>query len=188
MVIDNVDEIALSLGESPSTFFITLISLANGLGRVVGGYLSDQLSSVFSKLQMLAGVALIMSFVMLAFATGSVSLLFGCLLAVGFLFGSAVSLMAVNVADIFGSRYVAMNFGLIDSAPILGSYIFVTGVVMLTYKDNYTDDAGGSSCVGSQCFRAAFIINAFFCTLSALLGFGLHAFTDVRVGEKLAPI
>lgn len=29
-------------------------------------------------------------------------------------------MIAVNVADIFGSRHVATNFGAVDSAPIFG--------------------------------------------------------------------
>ena len=33
MVIDNIDAIADALGISPSAFFVTLISLANGAGR-----------------------------------------------------------------------------------------------------------------------------------------------------------
>jgi hypothetical protein len=37
MVIYNVDAIAEALGIYPSAFFVTLISLANGLGRVSAG-------------------------------------------------------------------------------------------------------------------------------------------------------
>jgi hypothetical protein len=59
--------------------------------------------------------------------------LYLCLLLVGFLFGCSVSLLAVNVADIFGPRYIATNFGAVDSAPIFGSYIFVPGLRVNTY-------------------------------------------------------
>jgi len=40
MVIYNVDAIAEALGVSPSSYFVTLISLANGLGRVSSGNVS----------------------------------------------------------------------------------------------------------------------------------------------------
>ena len=37
MVIYNVEAVAEALGVTPSSYFVTLISLANGLGRVLAG-------------------------------------------------------------------------------------------------------------------------------------------------------
>lgn len=55
-------------------------------------------------------------------------------IVIGMLFGGIVALVAVNVADIFGTKYVATNFGAMDSSPILGSYCFSTIIVAIFYK------------------------------------------------------
>ena len=50
---------------------------------------------------------------MLCYAAGSLTTLSVSLLLVGFLFGSTTALVAVNVADIFGEKYIATNYGFI---------------------------------------------------------------------------
>jgi len=44
---------------------------------------------------------------------GSVASLSVCLLLVGYLFGCTTALVAVNVADIFGEKFIATNYGFI---------------------------------------------------------------------------
>jgi hypothetical protein len=99
MVIDDINLIAASLGTSPSTFFATCVSLANGLGRVTAGYMSDLLVTRFSRMQMMSCVAISMGLAQGLFAVGSTTLLYPCLLIVGYLFGCTVALIAVTVPD-----------------------------------------------------------------------------------------
>jgi MFS family permease len=184
MVIDNVNEIAEAVNKYPSSFFVALIALANGAGRVTAGLASDKITS-FSHLELLSAAAAAMGVAQSAFAVGSETLLYPSLLAVGYLFGCTVSLMAVNIADIFGSKYVATNFGAVDSAPIFGSYLFVTAIVAIFYKTNYVDDEGNEICLGASCFRIPFIINACCCFGVALLIAYMHIKTpldDVNTG------
>lgn len=54
-----------------------------------------------------------MGVVQFILSTGDVSALSVCLLLVGFLFGCSTALVAVNVADIFGEKYIATNYGFI---------------------------------------------------------------------------
>lgn len=180
MVIDNINAIAESIGEHPSSFFITLVSLANGIGRFATGILSDKVASVMSKTMLLSIYCLLMCLAQLLFSFGSSTLLYPCLLSVGFIFGSCVSLVAITVADVFGSRYIATNFGLIDSAPITGSFIFVSGVVAIFYSDNTFDDQGGSSCVGVDCFRYSFLTNAIACLFATVLIYNLDRNTKLE--------
>eukprot|EP01035_Chromulina_nebulosa_P026299 gene26299-34405_t len=121
MIIYNINAITESFSIYPSSFFVALISLANGLGRVLTGLSSDSLMK-------------------------HLSLLYVSLLLTGFLFGSIVAIIAVNIADIFGSKYIATNFGAIDSAPIFGSYIYATFLVSIFYQPNVFDDEGTSTC------------------------------------------
>jgi MFS family permease len=185
MVIDNVNEIAEAVNKYPSSFFVALIALANGAGRLAAGVSSDKLGEYASHLEMLSFSAAAMGLAQASFAIGSETLLYPSLLAVGFLFGCTVSLMAVNVADLFGSRFVATNFGAIDSAPIFGSYLFVTALISLFYNTNTVDSEGNESCVGSKCFRVPFIINSACCFAVALLMAFMHIKTpmsDVATG------
>ena len=179
MVIDNINAIAESIGEYPSNFFVTLVSLANGIGRFVTGILSDKVASFVSKTTLLWIFCLLMCLAQFLFSFGSTTLLYPCLLSVGFIFGSCVSLTAVIMADIFGSRFIATNFGLIDSAPIIGSYIFVSAIVALFYSDNTVDDQGGLSCVGVGCFRYSFLTNALSCLIATALIFNLDRNTKI---------
>jgi hypothetical protein len=186
MVIDDINLIAASLGTSPSTFFATCVSLANGLGRVTAGYMSDLLVTRFSRMQMMSCVAISMGLAQGLFAVGSTTLLYPCLLIVGYLFGCTVALIAVTVPDVFGSKFVATNFGATDSAPIFGSYIFVTGVVSIFYSSNSLDDAGGESCVGADCFRWSFIVNAIACIIVGIVMYITHLKTPIPIGRGSA--
>ena len=180
MVIDNINAIAEAVGRHPSDFFVTLVSLANGAGRVSAGYASDRLSAYLSKLQFLSSVAAFMCLAQGMFALGNTELLYPSLLLVGYLFGCSVSLLAVNVADIFGPRFVATNFGAVDSAPIFGSYIFVTGIVALFYRTNTSYGNGVETCVGSDCFRIPFVVNSSCCFLVAILLLFMHTHTPMH--------
>ena len=180
MVIDNINTIAEAVGTTPSTFFVTCVSLANSLGRVCAGYTSDRLVGRYSRLQMMSCVALFAALFQGLFAIGSEWLLYPCLLSIGGLFGCNVALIAVIVPDIFGGKHVATNFGAIDSAPIFGSYIFVTGLISLVYTVNAVDDGGDESCVGADCFRNAFIVNSVCCGVVAIALYGMHLYTPIK--------
>lgn len=164
MVIYNINAIAVSAGKYPSTFFVTLIALANGLGRVTAGFISDIAVNYISKLELLSVVALAMAVTQGLHSMGSATLLYPCLLTVGFLFGCTVSLMAVNIADIFGSSYIATNFGAIDSAAMVGTLVFAAGIVNVYYEESDgDDDYATSACYETNCFRVPFIINSVCC-------------------------
>jgi len=55
MVIDNVVALVESFNTSP--FFVTLISIANGLGRIIACFGSDIFSELFSKSQLISSVS-----------------------------------------------------------------------------------------------------------------------------------
>jgi MFS family permease len=185
MVIYNVYSIAESVDKVPTSFFVTLIALANALGRVVAGWISDYSADAWSvsKLMLLSLVVFLMGLVQFILSFGFASFLFPGLLLVGFLFGCAVSLTAINVADIFGEKYIATNFGFVDAAPIFGSYIYATWLVTSFYSENAiitTDDYGTETgtCSGADCFRYPFLINAGSC---------LVAFSIVWMLDKYTP-
>lgn len=177
MILYNLNAIATSLGIESSAFFVSLFSLANGMGRVVGGFVADRCSHTISKLQWMCLIAILMSLFhgVLAFDGSWVVdiFVFSCV-GVGFLFGGSVSLVAVNIADLFGSRHVATNFGAMDSAPIIGSYLFATLSVALFYNPSSSE-----TCVGTACYRVPFIVNTVFNLVAGALCWTLHSWTPI---------
>ena len=184
MVIDNINVISEAVSRYPNDYFVTLLSLANGAGRVSSGFASDALSKYYSKLQLLSMIAILMGVSHIIFAIGSTDLLYLSLLFVGYLFGCTVSLLAVIVADLFGPKFIPTNFGAIDSAPIFGSYIFVTGIISIFYETNTINDMGEKSCVGANCFRTPFLINSFCCFSVAILLYYMHLSTHMYEFEN----
>lgn len=186
MVIDNINAIAEAVGTTPSAFFVTLVSLANGLGRILAGTGSDYFAHRISKLKLMAIVALLMTIAQGLFALGNAVLLYPCLLLTGFVFGCTVALMAINIAEIFGISHIATIFGAIETANILGSYVFVTGVVSLFYEENVVDDAGDWSCLGATCFRYSFMINCISCIFITTGLFYMDYHTKISPAALLA--
>ena len=177
MVIYNISAITIATRQRPSSFFVSLIGLSNGLGRLVAGVVSDYIvqHKILTRLQFYSLILLSMAITQLGLSAGIGFMLFPCFLGVGFLFGSSTCLIAVNVTDIFGQQYVATNFGFVDSAPILGSYVFATLVVNAFYRDNDIspyDDL--PICTGAVCFQYAFYFNAINCFAACFLCYYIH--------------
>jgi MFS family permease len=161
MVIYNINAIASAAGKSPSTFFVSLISLANGLGRVLAGFISDIASGYLSKIELLSIVVLCMGVTQALLSIGSGTLLYPCLLSVGFLFGCSVVLTAISTASVYGGRHIATIFGAIDSAAIGGTVILATATIDIFYDED--------TCAETKCFRFPFIINSVACIAAFIL-------------------
>eukprot|EP01038_Epipyxis_sp_PR26KG_P010379 gene10379-13942_t len=205
MVIYNVNAIAQAANKQPSSFFVTLISLANGFGRLTAGVMSDFFVKFqdnsngnnnnksnylkLSKIQLEMIVIFFMGITQLILSCNIDYLLYPCFLSVGYFFGCLVALNTINVADIFGDKYVATNYGAVDTAPIFSSYIFSTGLVALFYKDNIEisndNDTISSSCVGRMCFFYPFIINFLCCMIASFGCYILHIHTPMKYNRRV---
>ena len=138
-------------GTAMAVFF----SLANGLGRIGWGTISDSLGRKTSLVVMAA----LQGLVMLAFPymAGTPALLYLGAALIGFNFGGNFALFPTITADIFGSEHVAQNYGWIFLAygvggifgPILGGRLGDIGNFPLAF-----------TIVGVLCLVAAAIIAA----------------------------
>ena len=172
MVIYNVLAISTAVGLPASPYAVSLIALCNGLGRVSAGLVADLAGTYIpqlTRLHLLALVAVSMSIIQGILSTGEPATILPGILAIGFLFGCTVSLVAVNVTDIFGPDHVATNFGFVDTSPILGSFVFASLVVNGFYSYNAVDDEGRMICLGKGCFEVAFILSAVACAVAAVV-------------------
>mmetsp|Transcript_29175 Transcript_29175/g.49063 ORF Transcript_29175/g.49063 Transcript_29175/m.49063 type:complete len:184 (-) Transcript_29175:25-576(-) len=138
-----------------------------------------------TRLQILASTALLMAATQFLLSFGSSDLLYVCLLLVGFCFGAAFSNIAAIVADLWGTQYVASNYGFLDLSPIMGSYIFSTGLIAGFYPKDSGDDDGNDdgddyTCVGVHCFQHIFFITSACGVFATIVCYVLHVFTPMR--------
>ncbi|KAJ1411200.1 hypothetical protein B484DRAFT_184302 [Ochromonadaceae sp. CCMP2298] len=106
LVINNIQAVAHAVGAEPSTFFVSLVSLANSLGRVGLGVLADALAGKVARLQLLALTCLSMACTLMVLSLGEPALLFLSLLLVGAAFGAAFGNVAAIAADLWGTQYI----------------------------------------------------------------------------------
>ena len=116
-------------GTAMAVFF----SLANGVGRIVWGTMSDKLGRKTSILVMLATQGcLVIAF---PFMASNPKLLFVGATLIGFNFGGNFALFPTITADTFGTKYLAQNYGWVFLAygvggifgPMLGGTLGKTG-------------------------------------------------------------
>lgn len=185
LVINNIQAIVQALHQAASPLFVTILSLSNACGRLCVGLLADYFQASLSRLQLLAFIALTMAISQFLLSLGSLTLLYPCLLLVGFMFGAGFANVAAVTSDIFGSKYIGSNYGFIDLAPAVGSYVFSTGLIALFYPspapagDTTGGGTGTGTCYGSSCFQTPFQITAACCLLSAVVSLWMHSHTKI---------
>lgn len=96
-------------------------ALANGLGRIIWGMVSDRLGRKFSLFLMLAlqGVVMLL-FYQMGFRTG---LLYLGAAIIGFNFGGNFALFPAATADFFGNKTVGANYGWVFTAYGVGGIV-----------------------------------------------------------------
>ena len=108
------------------TAMAVCFSLANGLGRIIWGTLSDKLGRKTSIVIMTATQGILV--ILFTFMAGNVYLLFLVVTLIGFNFGGNFALFPTITADTFGSKNVGQNYPFVFLAygvggilgPILG--------------------------------------------------------------------
>lgn len=137
-------------------------ALANGLGRIVWGTLSDKLGRRMSLVLMMS----IQGIVMLVFfhMGGTVGLLFLGAALIGFNFGGNFALFPAATADYFGNKNVGANYGWMFTAYGVGG---IVGPIMA----GLFKDAGAAK--GVDAWFPAFIIAGIACLVAAGIGLAL---------------
>ena len=140
----------------------------------------------------LAGSLLLMAVaqLLLAFGGGSSPLLLQLGVgAVGVAFGAGFSMVTTLTVDCFGPANFATNYGAVDLAPSLGSYVWASRVAGGLY-DSRSEPCGGAAegvrvCWGSGCFFGAHVAAAVACVISAGLAVVLWARTTSLFGAAV---
>lgn len=151
---------SLTAGTAMALFY----ALANGLGRIVWGTVSDKLGRKASLFLMMAaqGIVMLLFFHM----GGRPALLYLGAALIGFNFGGNFALFPAVTADLFGNKNVGRNYGWVFSAYGVG------GIVGPIMAGKFGDLVGSK---GVEAWHPAFIIAGIGCLVAAVLALTLTA-------------
>jgi OFA family oxalate/formate antiporter-like MFS transporter len=141
------DQASAVAGTAMAVFY----SLANGLGRIIWGVISDKIGRKLALILMcgLQGIIMLLFFWM----GGSEYLLYLGATIIGFNYGGAFSLYPTMTADLFGTKSVGVNYGWVFTAYGVGGIIgpIMAGVV----RDVWQNWLATFIIAGIACFVAA---------------------------------
>jgi MFS transporter, OFA family, oxalate/formate antiporter len=139
-------------------------SLANAVGRIVWGMVSDKIgrkSSLFAMF-LFQGVMLLLFYSM----AGTESLFYLGALLIGFNFGGNFALFPAATADFFGNKTVGMNYGWVFTAYGVGGILgpILAGV----FKDQVKT-------IGITAWQTPFMVAGVVCLVAAVIALALKA-------------
>jgi OFA family oxalate/formate antiporter-like MFS transporter len=100
------------------TAMAVFYSLANGIGRIVWGALSDKLGRKLSIMLMMGIQGIVV--ILFQWMAGSPALLYLGATLIGFNFGGNFALFPTMTADTFGTKYIGQNYGWVFLAYGIG--------------------------------------------------------------------
>lgn len=170
MIIGHMAKIAAEQLPSANLGFILVAVLAvgNAGGRVIAGMVSDKLGRTRTMLLVFLSQAIVMA--LLSKADTALLLIFGAL-AVGFNYGSNLSLFPATTADYFGTKNLGVNYGLVFTAWGVGGVFgsMVAGQIV---------DATGS-------YNMAYTVAAVLCVAAGAISFLTKAPRTITVEKPL---
>ena len=119
LIASGMDRAAASAaaGTAMAVFF----SLANGIGRIVWGALSDRIGRKSAIILMMASQGVVV--LLFQFMAGSEYLLYLGAAIIGFNFGGNFALFPTVTADTFGAKHIGQNYGWVFLAYGIGGII-----------------------------------------------------------------
>ncbi|KAL2239866.1 protein NUCLEAR FUSION DEFECTIVE 4 [Sesamum indicum] len=184
--VDNLGQIGESLGYPTKTIksFVSLLSIWNYFGRIFSGFVSETLLAKykFPRPLMMTIVLLLSCIGLLLIAFPFQGSVYVASVIIGFSFGAQLPLIFAIISELFGLKYYSTLFNCGQLASPLGSYILnvkVTGPLYdrealreLAKKGMTRSSVKELTCIGTRCYRLAFVILAsitFFGAVSSMI-------------------
>jgi MFS family permease len=175
--------VSLSGGEGSQVVFVALYSVMSCFARSLLGEISQRalLSRGTPRPAFLALSCLLMTAACAACSVGSVPLLYVAALLGGFAFGSYWVIMPSMLSEVYGTRCFGTIYSATSSAPAVGGFL-LSNLLTAGIYDRVAKGHGDTRgiCVGSDCFRDAFIIISVLNAISSVASLVVLARTRLR--------
>ena len=185
-LVNNLDQVSSAVGsnEAASSALVSAFSVCNCLGRLIGGEASEFLFRRFkvSRVTCLAAAQVAVALGVLIAASNPTPFgVFVAVATVGGALGAHWGALPTLTAELFGSKHVGAIYGWLSVSPMIGSYVLSTRVFGDAYdeatrRQNDATSETVASCLGSACFRNAFLTGA----VSALASAAVTCFLAAR--------
>jgi len=156
IVMNNIPQIAASLGIVSSTYPVLVLGVSNSLGRAMLGWFSDIIFRYIPRTALLCFDTSLVGITCLVLAIDHPAVFYPCLISMGFLSGGLFTIVPALAGDLFGATHVAANYGALDLSPALGGFFFATWLVSVFYTENCRD-----------CFAPPLVIAGFCCLVAS---------------------
>lgn len=169
-VINNLGQIAESLGYTSAAIFISLTSIWGFFGRLGSGALSEFLIRWrrVPRPVVLAGSQVVMAIGYVILAAAVPGSLYVGSVVVGICYGVRLAVSVPVMSELFGLKIFGLVYNLLILNLPLGSFLFSSLLAGFLY-DLEAAKESSTTCSGAHCYRMVFIIMAAVSTLGCLL-------------------
>ncbi|XP_050375309.1 protein NUCLEAR FUSION DEFECTIVE 4-like [Argentina anserina] len=186
-VMNNMAQMGMALGYSSVSIFISLLSIWGFFGRIVSGVISEYYIGKHAMPRpfwnAIAEILMALGYLAMALAMPG-SLYIGSIF-VGLGYGFLLTITVPVASELFGLKYYGLLYNILIINLPLGSFLFSGLLAGYLYDAEATKTSeGGSTCVGSHCYRLVNLIMA----LASILGLVLDVLLAVRTKKVYTKI
>ncbi|KAL7564167.1 hypothetical protein ACA910_021141 [Epithemia clementina (nom. ined.)] len=184
-VINNLSTMVQSLRGDPSltSRLVIWFSIFNCSGRIPMGYLADY--NNVNKLALFSLSSAAIAIAMFCSALSSMEYATSCLvvtaLTVAVAYGGIWVLIVSIVSDWFGTQNFGKHYGVIAMGPALSGMLFNSASAWIYERHAISGNDSNDVCVGTACYRGAFVLTGCAAVLSSVL---LVCLSSRRNGSK----
>ncbi|KAK9815489.1 hypothetical protein WJX72_004521 [[Myrmecia] bisecta] len=159
MYLSNLAQLVDALGGSSPAVFVSLYSVTNCAGRLLGGYIPERFlhSKGTPRPLFFVLVSLLSACVYCYTAFASLPMLYMASVLAGLAFGGHWSLMSAITSEIFGLHHFASNYTLVQLAPALGGWLLSKLAGSLYDKEAHAT-GHRHTCTGKHCYRTTLLV------------------------------
>lgn len=104
-----------------AAFILSIVSVFNGLGRILTGAVSDKLGGLLVLAIACFGMAI--ASLLFNFSSGLIWMFYSTAVLFGFAFGALLVLYPVITTELFGTEHIGVNYGILFSSYGIGGFV-----------------------------------------------------------------
>ncbi|KAL3512572.1 hypothetical protein ACH5RR_025289 [Cinchona calisaya] len=184
-VIDNLGQMCQSLGYTNTHVFVSMISIWNFLGRVAGGYFSENIIRYYAypRPVAMAVVQVIMAIGLFFYAMGWPGAIYVISVLIGLGYGAHWAIVPAAISELFGLKSFGALYNFLTLASPAGSLIFsgviASGIydyearkqqqILVLDPNGHIEEAKSLTCRGTVCYSLTCGIMSGLCVISVFL-------------------